>query len=321
MVSAPPCHGGGRGFKSRLGRNYVVLGGKDEIKLTEKKSILITGIARDVARILPKELNRIEKEMKSIFNLVNFLVIESDSKDNTTMVLNEIKNQKSNFNYISLGKIESRFPNRIERLAFCRNVYVKEIRDSKLYKDIDFIAIVDFDIKNNRLKLKKVEKLISEDGWDAIFANQTGRYYDIYALRKKGWVENDCFVEYKNFSMSISQQDAKELAIWSKMRKIKKNSPLIRVDSAFGGLGIYRKNVFMNFDYSLPNEKIHESEHVSLHKKITDSNGLLFIVPSMTNFSWSTHNLSSFKLLRRLDQASNRKEFKIIRSFARKLLS
>jgi hypothetical protein len=285
------------------------------------KSILVTGIARDVARILPNELNRIEKEMESIFNSVNFLVIESDSKDNTTTVLNEIKNQKNNFNYISLGKIESSLPNRIERLAFCRNIYVKEIRDNKLYKYIDFIAIVDFDIKNNRLNLKVVKKLISGDGWDAIFANQTGFYYDIYALRKKGWVENDCFVEYKKLSMSTSPQDAKELAVWSKMKKIRKNSPLIPVDSAFGGLGIYRKNVFMNFDYSLPHQQVHESEHVSLHKKITDSNGLLFIVPNMTNFSWNTHNLSCFKLLRILDQASNRKGLRTIRSFARKLLS
>ena len=119
----------------------------------------------------------------------------------------------------------------------------------------------------------------------------------------------------------MSSQDAKELAIWSKMRKIRKNSPLIPVDSAFGGLGIYRKNIFMKFDYSLSPEQLHESEHVSLHKKITDSNGLLFIAPNMTNFSWGTHNLSRFKLLRMLDQASNRKGFKIIRSFIRKLLS
>jgi hypothetical protein len=119
----------------------------------------------------------------------------------------------------------------------------------------------------------------------------------------------------------MSPQDAKELAIWSKMKKIRKSSPLIPVDSAFGGLGIYRKDVFMNFDYSLPPEHLHESEHVSLHKKIRDSNGLLFIVPKMTNFSWGTHNLSSYKLLRMLDRASNRKCFKIIRSFVRKLLS
>jgi hypothetical protein len=289
--------------------------------LAERKSILVTGIARDVAKILPRELNRIEKEMENIFELVNFLVIESDSKDNTIKILNNIKNKKNNFSYVSLGKIDSILPNRIQRLAFCRNVYVKEIRENKLYKDIDFIAIVDFDIKNNRLKLNELKKLIGEQSWSAIFANQTGLYYDIYALRKKGWVENDCFVEYKEFSMNMSPQDAKELAIWSKMKKIRKSSPLIPVDSAFGGLGIYRKDVFMNFDYSLPPEHLHESEHVSLHKKIRDSNGLLFIVPKMTNFSWGTHNLSSYKLLRMLDRASNRKCFKIIRSFVRKLLS
>jgi hypothetical protein len=289
--------------------------------LAERKSILVTGIARDVARILPRELNRIEKEMKNIFELVNFLVIESDSKDNTIKILNNIKNKKNNFSYISLGKIDSILPNRIQRLAFCRNVYVKEIRENKIYKDIDFIAIVDFDIKNNRLKLSELKKLIGEQSWSAIFANQTGLYYDIYALRKKGWVENDCFAEYKKFSMSMSTQDAKELAIWSKMKKIRKGSPLIPVDSAFGGLGIYRKDVFLNSDYSLLPEHLHESEHISLHKKVTDSNGLLFIVPKMTNFSWGTHNLSRYKLLRMLDRALNRKSFKIIRSFLRKLLS
>jgi len=289
--------------------------------LSDQKSILVTGLARDVAKFLSRELNRIEKELKDIFEIVNFLIIESDSKDNTEKVLEDIKNERNNFNYKSLGVIESVLPNRIQRLAFCRNVYVKEIRENKLYKDVDFVAVVDFDIKNNRLRLNELKKLIGEQSWDAIFANQTGRYYDIYALRKKGWVENDCFADYKKFLINKSSQDAKELAIWSKMRKIGKNSPLIPVDSAFGGLGIYRQNVFMNFDYSLLNEQIHESEHVSLHKKITDSNGLLFIVPNMTNFSWSAHNLSSFKLLRMLDQASNRKGFKIIRGFARKLLS
>jgi hypothetical protein len=289
--------------------------------LSEKKSILVTGLARDVAKFIPRELNRIEKGMNEIFEKVNFLIIESDSKDKTEKVLEGIKKERNNFSYKSLGTIESIFPNRIQRLAFCRNVYVKEIRENKLYKDVDFVAIVDFDIKNNRLRLNELKNLINNHSWDAIFANQTGRYYDIYALRKKGWVENDCFDDYKKFSMSMSSQDAKELAIWSKMRKIGVNSPLLPVDSAFGGLGVYRKNVFINFDYSLTNENIHESEHVSLHKKITDSNGLLFIVPNMTNFSWNAHNLSSFKLLRMLDQASNIKSFKIIRSFVRKLIS
>ena len=187
--------------------------------MVENKSILVTGIARDVAKILPKEISRIEKKMNGVFELVNFLVIESDSKDNTKKVLEDIKNEKNNFNYKSLGKIESILPSRIERLTFCRNAYVKEIRENELYKDIDFIAIIDFDIKNNRLKLYELKKLISENNWSAIFANQTGLYYDVYALRKKGWVENDCFDEYEKFSATMSPQVAKELAIWSKMKK------------------------------------------------------------------------------------------------------
>lgn len=289
--------------------------------MVASKSILVTGIVRDVAKVIPSEVIRIEKELSSIFEEVQFLVIESDSIDNTTKVLNDIKSEKNNFNFKSLGDIEGILPNRIQRLAFCRNAYVKEIRGNKFYKEVDFVAVVDFDIKNNRLKLNELKKLVDEDSWSAVFANQTGRYYDIYALRKKGWVETDCFIEYRRFSVSMDSQAAKDLAIWSKMKKIKKDSPLISVDSAFGGLGIYKKEVFVRFDYSLLPGKLDESEHVSLHKKIRDSDGLLFIVPNMTNFSWGTNNLSSFKIFRTLDQASNRKGFTTIRRFARKLLS
>jgi len=291
--------------------------------MVSDKSVLITGIARNVARVIPKEIERIEKEFEKIFRSISFLVIESDSTDNTLELLKKIKQNKQNFNYISLGKVEHTLPDRIERLAFCRNSYVKEIRNNDIYNNVDFVAVVDFDIKNNRLNLRELDVMINNfnNEWKAIFANQTGLYFDIYALRKDGWVENDCFTEYEALSKSMKRQEAKEIAIWSKMKRIKKDSPLITVDSAFGGLGIYRRNVFIYFDYTLIPGRRHESEHVSLHKKIRDSNGLLLIVPKMTNFAWGTHNLSRFKFIRVLDQASNRKGFRKIRDLARKLLS
>jgi hypothetical protein len=175
--------------------------------------------------------------------------------------------------------------------------------------------------------IENPDKYFLEKGVWVNWCDYLGYDTNKFIQTKQNWVkfcrekEINSIDDYNKFSATMSPQDAKELAIWSKMKKIRKNLPLIPVDSAFGGLGIYRKSVFMNHNYSLPLKQHHESEHVSLHKKIIDSNGLLFIAPKMTNFSWGAHNLSSFKLLRKLDQASNRKGFRIIRSFARKLLS
>ena len=91
--------------------------------------------------------------------------------------------------------------------------------------------------------------MIEDKKWSGLFANQSGLYYDIYALRSRGWCEVNCFEEYEFLSNQYGRKIAKEIAIWSKMKRIAKKSALIEVDSAFGGLGIYRTNVFNSFDH------------------------------------------------------------------------
>jgi hypothetical protein len=101
------------------------------------------------------------------------------------------------------------------------------------------------------------------------------------------------------------------------MRRIRIDEELIEVDSAFGGLGVYKSRVFENFDYKLVNENdVGESEHVSLHKKIVDSGGRLFIVPDMTNFSYAPHNLAAYDIFRRIDRLLRAR---ILQGFRRKL--
>jgi hypothetical protein len=95
---------------------------------------------------------------------------------------------------------------------------------------------------------------------------------------------------------------------------------MISVDSAFGGLGLYRKNLFLEHDYTSNSNDYFESEHVVFHKKIKEAQGTLLIVPNLTNFSWGPHNLSKFKIFRFLDRSTNLKSLQGIRSFIRKAL-
>ena len=288
--------------------------------MNKDRSVLVTGLARNVAKHLHTEIIKIETEMKKIFDSINFFIIESDSNDGTEEVLKNLKKIKANFDYRCLGQLDRTYPSRIERLTFCRNAYVREIRENEIYKRTDFIVVIDFDLKNNRLNLDALENLITRNDWNGLFANQTGFYYDIYALRKTGWVEKDCFIEYQQLKQKYKPRRAKEIAIWSKMLKIPLSSNLIDVDSAFGGLGLYRKNLFLEHDYTIKSNNYFESEHVVFHKKIKKVRGALFIVPNLTNFSWGPHNLSKFKILRFLDRSTNLKSLQGIRSFIRKAL-
>jgi hypothetical protein len=285
------------------------------------KNVLVTGLARNTEGLLTTEIKKIQIQLSDFFSEVKFLVIESDSSDNTVGELKKIKTTTTDFEFISLGILENKYPNRIQRLTKCRNAYVNEIRKNKKYKNIDYIAVFDFDIRNNRLDLRPLDFWLSKKNWAAIFANQTGNYYDIYALRKKGWSENDCFVEYRNLRVNLSSDLAKNKAIWKKMIKIPKDAKPIKVQSAFGGLGIYRKEVFIRYNYQPKLNQIEQSEHVTLHYKINRKYGDLYIVPNLTNFSWNPHNLSKFVFFRKFDSFTRYMRLKKTREILRKRLA
>ena len=149
-----------------------------------------------------------------------------------------------------------------------------------------------------------------------VLSNQTGGYYDIYALRCKNWQINDCFSElakikantptpnysnlnfYKRIKFLLYFDKARYLAIYSKMRKIRVTEPWIEVQSGFGGLAIYKTSVFINYNYDPDPGRLKESEHVAIHKKVTDSGGKIFINPAFINSKWNTYNINRYFLIR-----------------------
>lgn len=288
--------------------------------------VLVVGLARNVERTLDKEVRRLRKILSQIYSSVDFFIVESDSSDRTVAVLNSIATSQGEFSFQTLGNLKLVYQQRIDRLRFCRNSYVAEVRARLLHHPYLYseVFVVDFDIKNLKLTRESVIQALSTKGqWDALFANQTGRYFDILALRKEGWCNSDCMVEVFNLmKVGVPREEAQEKEIWSKMRRLNPKLDPIPVDSAFGGLGIYKPWVFLEFDYSIGdlNLNISESEHIAFHRQICNAGGRLFIHPALTNFSWNPHNLASFKVLRKLDQMSNSVPLKGFRRGLRGLL-
>jgi glycosyltransferase involved in cell wall biosynthesis len=265
-------------------------------------SVRVVGLARNVESTLHREITRLRKVLQGVFKEVTFFVVESDSSDNTVKVLEELSRKFPEFSYSSLGELESREPHRIKRLVRCRNTYVEWLRNTS---HSDYVVVIDFDIRNTKLRSKYVKKSIdSLPSAAGVFTNQAGRYFDIYALRSAGWSEGDCQSEYWELRKVLPPEAAKYRAIWSKMRKISRRRAPIEVDSAFGGFGIYKSWVDQ-FDYSpIQDSPIQESEHINLHRKIRELGGKLYIHPALMNFGWNPHNLLSFKFFRYLDSAS-----------------
>jgi hypothetical protein len=146
-------------------------------------NIIIVGLARNLEKRITKNVANLIKAFEK-FGEVTFYVVESDSQDSTLYKLEELTKNFPRFHYKSLGNLELSFPNRIERLQYCRNNYVSYIR--QIAAQHDFVCVADLDGINNQLSWSSVGSSFSSNvDWDMCSANQKFGYFDLYALRKK----------------------------------------------------------------------------------------------------------------------------------------
>lgn len=266
-------------------------------------SIAIVGVVRNCENKITDDIKNLQNSTKS-FQSVKWLLIESDSDDNTVSSLKLLKSKIANFNFISLGKLKDKLKKRTERIAYCRNKYVEEINNNLNYKDLDYVFVSDFDGTNKLINEEAILScFLSPINWDACTANQKGPYYDIWALRHSILGPNDCYEEYSFYrSCGLSEERSKNLAIYSKMITISQSSDWIEVDSAFGGLGIYKKSLFVENEYrglSCQGDEI--CEHVYFHRLLRSKGANIYINPRLINTDINEHSLQTtfrFKLFR-----------------------
>jgi glycosyltransferase involved in cell wall biosynthesis len=246
-------------------------------------AILIAGMARDVAPFIGKEIEALVACTNG-FKSATILVVESDSSDSTLYELDLLKTKYNNLNYISLGNLSSRIVSRTQRIAHCRNQVIDALQTNPAYADIDFVMLADLDGLNSLLSPNKISQCwgVDED-WDAIFANQEDHYYDIYALRHADWSPCNCSEQQLNLEPVLGRGLAHHLAIGSKQIYLPKKLGLIEVDSAFGGLGIYKKEAFISATYIGSEDGKDICEHVPFHRSLKKKGYRLFINAALTN--------------------------------------
>jgi FkbM family methyltransferase len=257
------------------------------------KRIVFAGLCRDVAAYLPPVLGNIERIAGSFLDWAA-IIIENDSQDQTKSILRQWSagtNAKARI--VELDGLGREFPMKTERLAYARNRCLEEIERSEL-SAFDYLVVIDMDFPNAvPLRVQSFVEAVSflEEREDVagVFANSVPLYYDVWALREKNWCNNDCWAEARAARESIGAEAARQQFVRARQVFVDPEREPIEVDSAFGGLAIYKLPVALKSSYLGSEDGIKICEHVFFNRGIRELGYRLFILPSLLNLSSFEH--------------------------------
>lgn len=236
-------------------------------------SILIIGITKNGGNKLKKNISRLSK-LEGCFKRLDFLIYENGSTDNTVKILNQIKQKKSNFNFVSESLTQDDInkicktktldgkPCRIEIITYARNKLHKEAE--KNCNNFDYILNMDLDILfQNPFDIIKTFERFSETEFDCITGcglTKWLKYRDAYAFRSKEFPFGPEFLGEFWWKDTVHR-----------IQKRYKKNQKIKVYSAFGGAAIYKKEAYFSSLYSCYPDGDFINEHQKLDFSKVDS--------------------------------------------------
>jgi len=246
----------------------------------KKFSVLVCGCARDVEPQLPGVLANFAR-IGALFGAARYAVVENDSKDRTAAMLASWKRSDPRpRRHISLTGLDRRFRTRTERLPECRNALLDEL----WREPADFMVMLDMDgICQEPIPEASIQSCFNYplDGWAAMTANISSKYYDIWALRSE-WCPYDCWQKVWHRPAGMTPEEAIEQFIHVHKKHIPANAPPLEVESAFGGLGVYQVSFLKGCRYSRKST-FHDAdvEHCAFNQAIRRNGGKVFINPAL----------------------------------------
>jgi hypothetical protein len=263
--------------------------------------VAIVGIARNCARSIERDLGGLFRAA-SIFGRTHMLVVESDSDDRTPELLAGLSARTPALRHKSLGRLREQLPQRTARIAHCRNACLDELASNPMYANVTHVLVSDLDGVCRDLTGAALASCwhSGAPAWDMCSANQGDYYYDIWALRHPVWCPGDAWAEQRALVPLLGSTAADEIALFSRMVHIDPARPMIEVESAFGGLAVYRRDALLGARYvGLDANGAEVCEHVMLHAQMRADGARLYINPALVNARRTKH-AGRKKLLRTL---------------------
>lgn len=225
---------------------------------------MVCGLCHNNARTLPNTLSRIEG-LSAHFKEAALVVYENDSTDGTFSLLQKhpkIDLVSENLPlFKQFGPVATR--KRALHMALCRNKYLDVVKKS--YSSYDYMVVTDMDLLDWKVE-GVLHSLSYMDKYDSLTANGLDKYQDKVIYYDTWSLVRDMVVQNKRLCEPFSMESAP-----------------IGVDSAFGGLAIYKIPSIMSLSYGLWHDSfgVYGSEHTGLHVALKGIGGGQAINPFM----------------------------------------
>lgn len=242
--------------------------GKRKLK---DKTVVFSMLCRNNGSVLNKNINILINLVKDYVKDYRFVVFENDSTDNTKQILSDLSASNDKFYYKSEDNNRQQYgptkhKERTEALAEYRNRNLEYIKEN--YSDFDHVIVCDSDfIDISKNGFYNSFGMLYNSEIDAICGNSfqlmniEGKLklwnYDSWAYRGTWWYDW-CYFQNKYVIDNPM--------LWFGYWILPVGTNPIIVNSAFGGLGIYKTKDYIEGTYSGIDCE-HVTFHLSLRKK------------------------------------------------------
>lgn len=244
------------------------------------KNVVIAILARDCEDSLISNIPLIE-ELRSNFKWSKVVVVENDSIDRTKDLLFNWQKKSDGVTIISQDFGTKTIPDqtaeisspttsfyRIEKMAFYRNIYLDYI--ATLKHEIDYVIIIDIDIKWFSIDGLINSILEMNDNWGGIFSNGITKG-NIWGITSKIYYDIFAICEYPLKDVFSFTEESLDKSFKTINKNVKRNKYYSLI-SAFSGVGIYKYEAIKNLRYAVvknscnPNEAI--CEHIPFNNEL-----------------------------------------------------
>lgn len=260
----------------------------DGLNYIKNKKIVLVGLCRSIENVIENNINIIQNIFDNKCEKFNIVLFENDSKDNTKLKLDNLKQKYNNIDVLSqtynrpqFGTVKDK--NRTIALAEYRNILKNYV--ANCFSDYDFVIVFDTDFKQI-----ETNGIYNSFGWFSQNKSIGGLSGNSFELKYLSPEQNqlmiwnyDCWAYrgtwWHDWEFQPSTSNEYNQMLWFGFWILPIGSPLVKVNSAFGGMTIYKTKYYLSGTYSGE-----DCEHVTFHHSILNNNPEfeLFLNPSQT---------------------------------------
>lgn len=248
----------------------------DILSHLKKSKIVFVGCARNCVSKIDDSINTL-LNLSQYFCESDVLIFENDSIDGTTERLKKYSTTDA-IKLLQYDNLDFHFPKRTQRLSFARNQLLIEANK----KNYDYYCVTDLDgvIGNDFDSSSFLSNFKFANCWDAVFPINKGIYYDVWAFRHPDIWPWDYEREMNSVTPLLGDKNLLDFYV-SRFQNMnfRDLNAWLEVDSAFGGMGLYKFEKFRFSTYFGLSGSNQVCEHTVFHEKSRKLGAKLYINP------------------------------------------